>query len=853
MNGLRLDPIVAVSVSVGLLITLFTAGPAIAQSKPELEKRVAAAAITLNAEAGYGTYTRPDNWTPVYVTLSASEPLDGELAVSTSADRSRLYGESVNATAGSVKHVILYAPPTTEPIEVLFLSHGTVLASTSPSVLVLNSQDRLSLVISQPPDGWNLLADLPTPFGGQTRVIQMQPEQIPEMPAALDAVDVMVFDNVDTSALDEAQRTAIQTWVLGGGHLILGGGPGAQLTVGGFNDFAPAQVGATLDSSPVGILRALLTPNSVNVSHVISQAAILSSTTSEAPDVMAPVVTLRAAVDDARTLISSLDTPLVMRRNLGRGMVDQLAFDPTLAPIHDWPDRSLLFAGLLGGQVSSTHEIGPLKDENGAVSAARALPGAALPPFLIVAGFLLLYVLTIGPINFYFLRKLNRLAWAWVTIPGIVLLFVALGYATGFRLRGNEPEVHRLSVVSGEAGLIDGRSQTIIGLFSPRRTTLNVDVANNLALEVQPNPNVQNTLSFQIGSPNRLDNVIATNSDVRTFYLEGESPLPDIQADMRLVAGHVVSDTARLEGMIHNLSNVSLTDCTLVVGKDFHVVGNIGPHQQVRASAELLLGRPQMGFIMPENPLLPSSPGLGTPSLGSSFGRGAPSSAPILEPGSPFDLSGASLSDELLNWRDYHGDRLKEQAERNLVSAVFDLPDATLGNGAFLACWVDYDRSGVTVPGAQYTDHGLRIWHLPVRPFLVDSGVALPSEVFQWSVLSTSSTLSIDDSGLDMDIGDHIIGLSPWLNLRTSGPVHVSLLVDTSLDTPLSALQATSVWLYDWNKQQFTQVIAHLDEPNALGHLTGAYLSPSGELRARFDVRDDQITLINIQALVEVP
>ena len=119
---------------------------------------------------------------------------------------------------------------------------------------------------------------------------------------------------------------------------------------------------------------------------------------------MAPVVVLQPATDDTRTLISSKDTPLVMRRVLGRGTVDQLAFDPTLAPIRDWPDRRMIIAGLLGSDIGFTMEVGPLRAEGSALNAARALPGAALPPFLIIAGFLLLYVLTIGPINFFFLR-----------------------------------------------------------------------------------------------------------------------------------------------------------------------------------------------------------------------------------------------------------------------------------------------------------------------------------------------------------------------------------------------------------------------------------------------------------------
>ena len=809
-----------------------------------------AAAITLIAEAGYNGYIKQGSWTPVRVTLSATDPSDGEVAVSIVPDRSRLYSAPVTMARGTRKQLTLYAPPTSNPIEVLFMSNGRVVAATTPSLRTLNEEDRMILVVSEPTDGLNFLNDLHTPFGGKTYVAQLTPDQIPEQTAALDSVDALIFDNIDTLALNEAQLAAIRAWVLGGGHLILGGGPGARLTIGGFDNFAPARVGAVVQSSPVGVLRQLLTPNSVDTGSVISAAAILSSTTSTAPEQMAPVVVLQPATDDTRTLISSKDTPLVMRRVLGRGTVDQLAFDPTLAPIRDWPDRRMIIAGLLGSDIGFTMEVGPLRAEGSALNAARALPGAALPPFLIIAGFLLLYVLTIGPINFFFLRKLNRLAWAWVTVPGTVVLFALLGYATGFRLRGNDPEVHRLSIVSGDARVTDGRAQAIVGVFSPRRTTLDIDTGRNLAQEVQANPNLQDKLSFRLSSPNQLEKVAVTNNDVRAFYVMGESAMPGIQADMQFIPGRTLSDTARVSGEIRNDSNVPLRDCVLLAGKDYQVIGNIAPHERVKAEVQLLLGRPEMGFAIPSSRLI--STGYAS-SLGTTFGRSAYSSAALQSYRSPFDMDGSSLAESILNWRNYRDDRLQEQAERGLVTAVFNDPDTRIGYGANLACWENQDDLDVQVPNANYTDRGLRIWRLPLRPYLAGPGAALPPDAFQWSVLSSSSVIGVDENGMDMQVGAHIIGLTPWFSMRASSPVSITLSVSTGPNTSLPALRSASIWLYDWKALQFTQVITNFSTSTVDAQVSGAYLSPSGEIRARVDVGEDQLTLTNIQAAIRVP
>lgn len=850
MKGLRLAMIVVVALSICLVGAFIPRGTATALTAAHTSVSAPASAITLIAEAGFNGYIKQGSWAPVYITLGTTDPSDGDVALSITPDRSRLYSAPVTMARGTRKQLTLYAPPTVNPIQVLFLMNGQVMAATTPPIRTLDEGDRLVLIVSDPADGLNFLNDLHTPFGGKTYVAQLTPEQIPEHTTALDSADVLIFNNIDTLLLDDAQRAAIRTWVLGGGHLILSGGPGARLTAGGFSDFAPARVSATVQNSPVGILRQLLVPNTVDATSVISTPAILSSATSTATALMAPVVVLQPAADDTRSLISSKDTPLVMRRSLGRGTVDQLAFDPTLAPIRDWPDRRMIFASLLGGGIGMPMQAGPLHAEKSALIAARALPGAALPPFFILAGFLLLYVLTIGPINFFLLRKLNRLAWAWVTIPATVVLFAFIGYATGFRLRGNEPEVHRLSIISGDAQVADGRVQSILGIFSPRHTTLDISTGNALAQEIDPNPNIQSSLSFRFSSPNQLQKVAATNNDVRSFYLQGESTLPSIQADLQFIPGHTLSDTARIAGEIHSETNAALKNCVLFVGKDYTVVGDIAPNERLKVDSPLLFSRPQMGFAVP-NSRLPTT-GYAS-SLGTTFGHSDNASIAPRFYHSPFDMDGASLAEAILNWRDYRDDRLQEQAERGLVTTVFYDPDARIGYGVNLACWEDQDRLGIQVNDASYTDQGLRIWRLPIRPFLARPGTVLPADAFIWDVLSSSSSVAMDENGLDMEMGDHIIGFTPWLSTRAGGIVSVTLNVEANPNTPMPTLLGSSIWLYDWKTLQFTQIPAGISISNEETETSGAYLSPAGELRMRVNVREGPLTLTNIQAKVQVP
>jgi hypothetical protein len=239
--------------------------------------------------------------------------------------------------------------------------------------------------------------------------------------------------------------------------------------------------------------------------------------------------------------------------------------------------------------------------------------------------------------------------------------------------------------------------------------------------------------------------------------------------------------------------------------------------------------------------------------MGMTFGRSAAASSRISSYRSPFDMNGASLAESILNWRRYNLNNLSEQAERGLLLAVYNNPHVSLGSGVFLACWENQDRIGIEVSGANYTDRDLRIWRLPIQPYLAQSNTVLPAGVFEWSVLSSSSIIALDNNGMDMDMGNHLISFTPWINTRATGNAEVALKLETSINTSLAALRSSSFWLYDWDALQYTQVITSLGSGQLTAQVTGAYLSPAGEIRARLDVGEEQITLTNIQADVRIP
>jgi hypothetical protein len=79
------------------------------------------------------------------------------------------------------------------------------------------------------------------------------------------------------------------------------------------------------------------------------------------------------------------------------------------------------------------------------------------------------YLVVIGPLDQYWLKKINRQMLTWVTFPCYVVFFSALIYFIGFHLRAGELEWNELNVVDilpdNDRAVL--RGQTYISIYSP--------------------------------------------------------------------------------------------------------------------------------------------------------------------------------------------------------------------------------------------------------------------------------------------------------------------------------------------------------------------------------------------------
>ncbi|HLN32351.1 MAG TPA: hypothetical protein VK395_31770 [Gemmataceae bacterium] len=86
-----------------------------------------------------------------------------------------------------------------------------------------------------------------------------------------------------------------------------------------------------------------------------------------------------------------------------------------------------------------------------------------------VALFILIYILVVGPLDYFFLKKVvKRLELTWITFPTVVITISVVAYFTAYSLKGNDQKINKIDLVD-----IDLQTQQVYGntwftIFSPR-------------------------------------------------------------------------------------------------------------------------------------------------------------------------------------------------------------------------------------------------------------------------------------------------------------------------------------------------------------------------------------------------
>ncbi len=596
---------------------------------------MAVAQPTLQLVVATGDSTRLDYWAPALITISTSGPdFSGVLSVTTFTSPNPSgpfatgvlgwsYRQSVALRHGAQKQVTINVPFYESPaiprgiIATLLNDQGKVVAvkTDEPSVVDPGSV-MIGILADQSTQNGGFAplsaATLPDPARLLT-IIPLDANSLPDTAETLATFDILILDNFPTRALSSAQITALQTWVNRGGALIEIGGQQGQQTLGTL----PPQL------LPVVLNGATTLPASANVLPVGSPGI---ADIGQKPAQLTQPITISSAsllaANDARlqafsnlsTVLASGNFPLIVQANVGQGIICFLAYDPASAPMLSWPGTVALWKGLLmrGLRDQSLFPAtaprfssgpGELYLRGGLFNVLQ--PGTLVPVWALI--FLLLgYIVLIGPLRLFILKRLKRPAWSWRIVLSGAVVFSFLSYGLAFYQRS--ASINTISLIQFNQGGQSAHVTTFFSVFAPGQGAVQVHVPG--AVLAQPIINEPFQVDDRV-SNNTYHMAVTTAQDGTTINLPDAGTWtlhPLVSEGDQQIQGSLLSHLAlqggSVTGTVTNMLGSSLSDVYILMSHGYAYIGQSpgGSNTASQCSTAYLVAERQYHACRPDRP-----------------------------------------------------------------------------------------------------------------------------------------------------------------------------------------------------------------------------------------------------------
>jgi hypothetical protein len=598
-----------------------------------------AAAIQLDVNAGFGdsgAYVIGE-WVPVRITLTnppggAARRVTVEVEAYAGDDRSviGLFNREVDLPGQSRKELTLYTYTggysrafrvyvrdgnnllvTKSASVVPFESPSNVIvgvASSDSSLLNALGSERIGHIVGSLAPGMGQYGyQGPTTSGPATAILaHVDLVDLPPAYQGWKALSVLLLDDVDAASLSLEQRAALETWVAEGGTLIVAWRPGGGDSTVALSALLPVTVSGARPPGSLESLGAYVGEGSTPAGEAqVGQAALNS-----------------ASADTSRVLARDSGSVLLASRDVGRGRVIYMGASPALPPLKSWDGTVPLMKKLLADtpvrpSFGAYMRVGPMRgvyigSVYGTYGSMFAMPGLDLPNAWLVGGFLLIYILIIGPLNFIVLRRMRRAELAWITVPALVGLFSVGAYILAYQAKGGEVVSIRAGAVNTHEDVAYATTTQYFGLFSPVRRSYRLSMPVEATVtELGAYGNYQagseNPVHVTSGNATVLDDVLVNTWSLKAFMTEHANSIErPVEADLRLENGMIV-------GNVTNRLNTPLQDVALVRGDATHYVGFVAAGGS--AEVKLALSHNVFNNSSPAA-LLPPPPGVAAPQPG---------------------------------------------------------------------------------------------------------------------------------------------------------------------------------------------------------------------------------------------
>ncbi|UNT54838.1 DUF7408 domain-containing protein [Lysinibacillus capsici] len=256
---------------------------------------------------------------------------------------------------------------------------------------------------------------------------QLKDYTLPEDSQGLAMANVIVVDEVAIADLTQKQQEALLKWVQDGGTLLLGAADQINATAGIFKEYLPLSLSQEMTAISAEALTKL------SGGGIFTQPiSVYAATSSEGS---LPVLTENNAV-------------LAAKKKVGSGEVIQTTFSLGDQPLASMDGYGALLAKVMN--IQSISQQGMMRQGQSPldqISYELRTINELFPSFEVSVSYMLiviiLYILIIGPILYFVLKKADKREHAWWIIPSISVVLSIVLFIVGAKDRIVQPQVQQ--------------------------------------------------------------------------------------------------------------------------------------------------------------------------------------------------------------------------------------------------------------------------------------------------------------------------------------------------------------------------------------------------------------------------
>ncbi len=546
-----------------VLLMVFWGFPVHADKESQLEVKMS---------VGFNDVYKIGYSTPVNLTIKNNgKDINGEveIRVPSSPGKYMSYLKPISLQKGSEKAITINIPignDNRNKYAVNIYDGDDLVYEDSITTMASNNVTNFIGILSDDFDSLSYINKVPAPAGVSlvTKNIKLDEKNFPEDIFTLDAFNVIVINDFDTSRFSKVQYEVLKQWVKNGGTLILGTGSKYNKTLSVFKDnFIEGSQGSVKEVSTSKIYELGTNGDNKNETKV-------------------DILTL--TIKDSRVTLEDKGEKLVQALTIGKGVVGIMSFDLGKAPFVNWTNSTIFMERILSSvnpQLSNSGNINSyqLNFRNNkygiqeSVTQFSEMATAKTSNYYIV---LFIYILVVAPISYFVLKKLDKREWMWLTVPVIALIFGVAVYTTGTGTRLSKVTTNMVSYISldkkGNASI-----DTFAGVFNTNRAK--VKITGNNGEKIIPvsdsyysnQPDKKEVQEAKIFSGDNGGIEYINSSLLETKILQIQSKAENIgklEADIRL-------KIKRIRGTIKNSTGLDLKDCMIIMPEGYYKIPSL--------------------------------------------------------------------------------------------------------------------------------------------------------------------------------------------------------------------------------------------------------------------------------------